>query len=102
VFFLADDQGWNDVGWQSSDLESCTPHLSSLAEAGIVLTKYYGMHVCTPSRAALLTGMYTIHTGMQHSIVTGNRPYALPLDLTLMPAYLKEVRSLVFCRSHKG
>ena len=89
IMFYADDQGWNDIGYQSEDLFAATPHLDALAAGGIKLTGYYGMPVCTPSRAALLTGMYTIHTGMQHSIVTSNHPYALPLDLTIMPQYLK-------------
>lgn len=45
VLMLADDQGWNDIGYQSTDLGSCTPHLDSLAAAGIKLTNYYGMPV---------------------------------------------------------
>jgi hypothetical protein len=45
VLLLADDQGWNDIGYQSTDLEACTPHLDSLAAAGVKLTNYYGMHV---------------------------------------------------------
>ena len=40
-----------------------SPALDGLARAGAVLEQHYGQHVCTPSRAALLTGRYPIHTG---------------------------------------
>ena len=89
ALFLVDDQGWNDVGYQSTDLSALTPTVDALAADGITLTSYYTMHTCTPARASLLTGMYTIHTGMQHAIITLNYPYALPLDLAIMPQYFQ-------------
>ena len=49
-----------------------SPALEGLARAGAVLEQHYGQHVCTPSRAALLTGRYPIHTG-------SNRQAALSL-----------------------
>ena len=83
VLFLADDQGWNDVGYQSLDpaLAKCTPHLDELAMGGVRLTRYYGAHLCTPARAALATGAYPARLGMSHFLVSGSRPYALPLDV---------------------
>jgi hypothetical protein len=89
ALFLVDDQGWNDIGYQSTDLFALTPTIDSLAADGIKLTSYYTMHTCTPARASLLTGLYTIHTGMQHAIITINYPYALPLDLAIMPQYFQ-------------
>jgi len=89
ALFLVDDQGWNDVGYQSTDLFDLTPTIDALAADGIKLTAYYTMHTCTPARASLLTGLYTIHTGMQHAIITLNYPYALPLDLAIMPQYFQ-------------
>ena len=56
IFFLADDQGWNDIGYLSTDFKLLTPHIDELALSGIKLTNYYSYHLCTPSRAALLTG----------------------------------------------
>ena len=38
-------QGWNDIGYQSTDLSGFTPHLDMLAATGIKLTSYYGMHI---------------------------------------------------------
>lgn len=89
VFIVVDDQGWNDVGYQSTDLYELTPTIDALAADGVKLTNYYSQQTCTPARAALLTGLYTINTGMQHGVVTSNYPYGLPLDLAIMPQYFK-------------
>jgi len=42
-----------------------TPNLASLADRGIVLENYYVQPICSPTRAALMTGYYPIHTGRQ-------------------------------------
>jgi len=89
VVFVADDQGGNDVGYQSTDLYDLTPTIDALAADGIKLTNYYSHLSCTPARASLLTGLYTINMGMQHNVVTSNYPYGLPLDLAIMPQYFK-------------
>jgi len=97
VFFVVDDQGWNDVGYQSTDLYELTPTIDALAADGVKLTNYYSHQTCTPARAALLTGLYTINTGMQHDVVTSNYPYGLPLDLAIVPQYFK-VKHTLGCR----
>lgn len=56
VIFLADDLGWADVGYQGSTFHR-TPNLDRLAQDGLVFSQAYAAApVCTPSRAALLTG----------------------------------------------
>ena len=65
VLVLADDLGWGDVGWNNELMVDVTRHLSRLARQGITLTQYYVQQVCTPSRAALLTGMYPFHIARQ-------------------------------------
>lgn len=89
VLVYIDDQGYNDMGPDSTDLAEFTPGIKAVWEDGIWLSTYYGQHICTPSRAALLTGKYPIHTGMNHGFISGNDPWGLPLKYKTMPQYLK-------------
>ncbi|MGB9624408.1 MAG: sulfatase [Phycisphaerae bacterium] len=57
VFLLADDLGWSDLGCYGADLHE-TPHLDRLAREGVRFTQAYAMSVCTPTRAAILTGKH--------------------------------------------
>jgi arylsulfatase A-like enzyme len=57
VLILADDLGWSDLGCYGADLHE-TPHLDQLAKQGVRFTDAYAMSVCSPSRAALLTGKH--------------------------------------------
>ena len=54
VIILADDLGFNDVSWHNPIIK--TPHLEELARNGILLEQHYSQPLCTPTRAALLTG----------------------------------------------
>lgn len=89
VFVLADDQGFNDVGYSSNDLEGLTPTLDSLAGQGIKLMQYYGQQLCTPARGALMTGKYPIHIGLHHDVIHPDAPWGLPLKEKVLPEYLK-------------
>ncbi len=58
VLILADDLGWTDLATYGSDFHE-TPHLDRLARAGVKFTQSYSAcTVCSPTRAALLTGKY--------------------------------------------
>nr|XP_039268997.1 arylsulfatase J-like [Styela clava] len=88
VFVLADDLGYNDVGYhRGSDIK--TPCIDKLATTGTRLENYYVQPTCTPSRTQLMSGRYQIHTGMQHSNISPSKPYGLPLDNILLPEQLK-------------
>jgi arylsulfatase A-like enzyme len=63
VIILADDLGWSDLGCYGADLHE-TPHLDRLAQQGLRFTDAYAMSVCTPSRAALLTGKHAARLKM--------------------------------------
>src|ERR1700704_6405876 len=58
IVILADDLGWTDLACFGSDLHE-TPHLNQLAKDGMKFTQNYSAcTVCSPTRAALLTGKY--------------------------------------------
>ena len=61
VFILADDMGWNEVGF-NNEHKKYTPHIDKLHQNGLNLTQFYVHAVCAPSRAAFLTGRYPFRT----------------------------------------
>ncbi len=92
VFMLIDDYGHTDVGYHNRKYDNLlrTPHLDTLAATGIKLEGYYVQPVCTPTRSQLLTGMYQIHTGLQHGVIHPQQPYGLPTNISLMSNRLIE------------
>ena len=94
VFVLADDYGYNDVQYHAlkngNDTNIIrTPTLDSLAAKGVKLENYYVQPVCSPTRAALLTGRYGSHTGINVPLVD-SAPGGLPLDEVLLPELLRK------------
>lgn len=88
ILILADDLGINDVSWNNPS--SSTPHLSSLAtsSSATILDNAYTLPVCTPSRAALMSGTYPFKLGLQRGFGK-HSPEGLPLNTTLLPQHLK-------------
>ena len=69
VLIMADDMGYTDIGCYGSEIH--TPVLDGLAENGIRLTQFYNTSRCCPTRAALLTGLYSHQAGI--GLMTGDR-----------------------------
>ena len=88
VFILSDDQGWADVGFHGGEIK--TPNLDRLAAAGARLEQFYVQPVCSPTRAALMTGRYPMRYGLHVGVVRPWATYGLPLDERLLPQALKE------------
>lgn len=89
VYFLIDDLGRKDVGFMgSTDIK--TPHIDKLAAAGARLEQFYVQPVCSPTRAALLTGRYPMRHGLQVGVVRPWAQYGLPLEERTLPQALKE------------
>ena len=63
---LADDLGWNDVGYHGGDIP--TPNIDRIAREGVELDRFYACPVCSPTRAGLMTGRYPIRFGMQRAV----------------------------------
>uniref|UniRef100_A0A0B7A305 Sulfatase N-terminal domain-containing protein n=2 Tax=Arion vulgaris TaxID=1028688 RepID=A0A0B7A305_9EUPU len=89
LFILADDLGWDDIGFHGSEIQ--TPNIDRLAYEGVILDNYYVQPMCTPTRGALLTGRYPIHTGLQHCVILGSDPYGLPLTEITLAQHLKHL-----------
>lgn len=63
VLILADDQGWGDLSLHGNQWIE-TPHLDDLAKSGLRLTNFYVSPLCAPTRASILTGRYSLRTGV--------------------------------------
>jgi arylsulfatase A-like enzyme len=66
VVILADDLGWNDVGYHGSEI--ATPNLDALARGGVVLEQFRAQPTCSPTRAALMTGKSPLRLGITRAI----------------------------------
>lgn len=89
VFFLCDDLGWSDVGFHGSEIQ--TPQIDRLAVSGVKLEAFYVQPVCSPTRAALMTGRYPARYGLQVGVVRPWAQYGLPLEEHLLPQVLQSV-----------
>ncbi|MEC9372242.1 MAG: arylsulfatase [Planctomycetota bacterium] len=89
VHIVADDLGWKDVGFNgSADIR--TPNIDALAAGGAKLTQFYAQPMCTPTRAALMTGRYPFRYGLQTAVILSVSDYGLDTDEWLMPQCLGE------------
>jgi arylsulfatase A-like enzyme len=102
VYFLADDLGYNDVGWHGKEIR--TPHLDRLAHAGARLEQFYVQPLCSPTRAALLTGRYPMRYGLQVGVVRPWARYGLPLEERTLAQALQEAgyRTALVGKWHLG
>ena len=75
VYILADDLGWKDVGFHGSDIK--TPTIDKLAAGGARLEQFYTEPMCTPTRAALMTGRYPLRAGFPSRRPQRRRPLSL-------------------------
>lgn len=85
LVIVADDLGWADVGFHGSKLP--TPNLDRLAREGVVLDQHYVAPVCTPTRAALLSGRYWSRFG--NTAPSNTRVY--PFGTVTLASALKSV-----------
>jgi arylsulfatase A-like enzyme len=88
VVLLADDLGREDCGFMGGK-EIKTPHIDKLATAGAALDAFYVQPVCSPTRAALMTGRYPMRHGLQVGVVRPWAQYGLPLEERTLAQALK-------------
>ena len=86
VVVFTDDQGFADVGYHNMISDIQTPEIDSLAQQGVRMTNgYITAPQCTPSRAALMTGIYQERYGVEE-----NNDGPLPTDIPTVAEYLKD------------
>lgn len=103
VHIVSDDQGWRDIGFHDSP-DIRTPNLDKLAAGGTRLEHFYATPLCTPTRAALLTGRYPFRYGLQSFVIPASGVYGLPTDERLLPQALKEAgyQTVILGKWHIG
>ena len=69
VIILADDMGFSDIGCYGGEIS--TPNIDALAAGGLRFTRFYNAGRCCPTRASLLTGLYSHQAGIGH--MTGDK-----------------------------
>ena len=93
VLIVADDLGYADVGCQGQSKDVRTPNIDSIAAAGVRFTSgYVSGPVCSPTRAALLTGRYQQRFGFEQNPrgAAEENLFGLPLDQITLPQQLKK------------
>ena len=90
VFVLIDNVGYGDLGpYGGGELRGApTPRIDQLAHEGLRLTQFLVEPACTPSRAALLTGQYSVRNGLSLIIIPGS-PNTLPGSACTMAQMFK-------------
>ena len=76
VIILADDLGWEDVGYHGSHI--ATPNIDRIAKTGVRLENWHVCPLCSPTRAGLMTGRWPIRYGMGEAVITPWRKWGLP------------------------
>ncbi len=87
VILLADDMGWADVGYHGSKIE--TPSLDRLAKEGVRLNRFYTTPICSPTRAALMTGRDPMKLGMAYHALMPWHTHGVALEEHFMPQSFK-------------
>ena len=88
VVFLADDLGWSDLGCYGHPIIQ-TPNLDQFAKEGVRFTQCYSAcGVCSPSRAAILTGRTPYRNGVWRWLPEGNEAHLRASEITI-PELLK-------------
>lgn len=97
IIIFTDDQGYNDLSCFGSKTIK-TPHLDQLAKEGRKFTSFYvASPVCSPSRAALLTGCYPKRIGMERHVIFPAHQHGMHTDEVTIADMLKTENYATAC-----
>jgi len=88
IIILSDDMGFSDIGCYGGEIK--TPNLDGLARNGVRFTQFYNNARCCPTRASLLTGLYSHQAGIGH-MTEDREPAGYRGDLNRNSVTLAEV-----------
>jgi arylsulfatase A len=103
ILIVIDDLGYGDIGIYGNK-NHLTPNIDKLAKEGLLLTDFHSNgSVCSPTRAALMTGQYQQRAGVEHAIGF-NQEEGMPLEKITIAEMLrnKGYKSGVFGKWHLG
>ena len=102
LLFVTDDLGAADLGFRGG--EARTPNLDQMAAEGLRLDRFYSQPLCSPTRAALLTGRSPVRYGLQYRPLRPWDRRGLPTEEQILPELLKQAgyRTAVIGKWHLG
>ena len=89
IVMVADDLGWADVGFHGNQIIE-TPSLDRIAAEGAQLNRFYTTPICSPTRAALMTGRDPIRLGVAYSTIMPWHNNGIHPDETFLPELFLE------------
>ncbi len=100
LLLLVDDMGYGDIAAHGNPLLN-TPHFDRLHAESLRFTDFLVSPTCAPTRAALLTGMHELKSGVDHTIPGRN---LMDLEAVIMPQVLKRAgyHTAIFGKWHLG
>ena len=88
LILLADDLGWNDVGYHGSEIR--TPNIDRLAQDGVRLEHAYSCPVCSPTRSGLMTGRAPIRLGLGRTVIRPWSDFGVSTEERFLPQAFRE------------
>ncbi|MEP5765241.1 MAG: sulfatase-like hydrolase/transferase, partial [Halieaceae bacterium] len=89
VVIVADDLGWADVGFHGNT-EISTPALDRLAAEGVQLDRFYTTPICSPTRAALMTGRDPMRLGVAYAVILPWQNNGIHTQETFLPELFRD------------
>ena len=102
IIFLVDDLGWADISLRGAPFK--TPNIDSLFKDGVSLNRFYTTPICSPTRAALMTGRDPLKLGVAYSVIMPWMNNGIHPDEHFMPESFQKngYQTAMFGKWHLG